>query len=290
MDIGEIASKMEGLREQGYEKYITVKGIRIRYMVLGSGSPVLLVHGLGGFFETWGFNIFPLSEHYQVFAIDLPGHGLSDRPKNCYTLAFTTEFTAAIMEALGIKRASLIGHSMGGAISINTAINLPERVNRLILVDSAGLSQKLPLLYRLCSVPILGKIIIKPTIKPIWERGIRRLFYNSDFLSEEILDAVLAISQRPGAKEALLSILRYNVNLNGIQPEVVMTEKLRLIRVPTLFVHGAQDKLIPLEHVQNAFSLIPKARSKVFDQCGHCPHIEKSIEFNELVMAFLAAD
>ena len=91
MDIDEIAREMKETRKQGYGEYITVKGIKIRYFVKGSGSPVMLIHGFGWFLETWGFNIFPLSRRYQVFVIDLPGHGLSDKPWNGYTLALANE-------------------------------------------------------------------------------------------------------------------------------------------------------------------------------------------------------
>lgn len=290
MDIDEIVSEMEELRRRGYGEYVTVKGIKTRYFVIGSGSPVLLVHGFGAFLETWGFNILPLSKRYQVYAMDLPGHGLSDKSKGCYTPAFVTEFTSDFINALGIKRTSMIGHSLGGLISLNTAVNLPERVNRLILVDSAGLSQKLPLRYRLCSVPGLGNILMKSVTKPVLERGIRRLFYNPNFLPDEILDVVVAISQGSGAKEALLSMLQDNVGLTGMHPELVMADKLHLVKSPTLLIHGVQDKLIPLEHARKAYHLIPNASLKIFNECGHCPNIEKAAEFNEAVIAFLEAN
>jgi len=149
-------NEIENLIESEYEKYITVEGMKIRYMVKGAGSPLLLLHGYGEFLETWDFNIRPLSEHYQVYAMDLPGHGLSDKPKVAYNLSFFTRFVTDFMQALGIEHASLIGHSMGGHISLSVAINFAEKVDKLILETSAGLSNDVSLLRKLCSIPVLG--------------------------------------------------------------------------------------------------------------------------------------
>jgi pimeloyl-ACP methyl ester carboxylesterase len=290
MDIDEIISEIEAVRKRGYGEYVTVKGIKIRYLVMGSGPPALLLHGFGGFLETWALNIPPLSKLYQVYAIDLPGHGLSDKPESGYTSAFAIEYAAGIMEALGIKHANLIGHSLGGAISINIALSLPERVSKLVLVNSAGLSRTIPWLYRLSSLPGLGKILVSLAVGPTLERSNKRLFYNSPVLPEGMLDDVLANSSRSGVRGTLLRILQHNVGFRGPRPEAILIDKLPPLRVPTLFIHGAQDKLFPLEHVREAFSMVPNSRVRIFDQCGHCPHIEKIVEFNETVMAFLGGN
>jgi pimeloyl-ACP methyl ester carboxylesterase len=290
MDIDEILSEIEAFRNQGYEEYVTVDGIRIRYMTRGSGSPVLLIHGFGGFLETWAFNIPSLSKRFRVYALDLPGHGLSDKPKSGYTTAFAVEHTEVIMGALGIERATLIGHSLGGAVSINISLSLPGRVSRLVLVDSAGLSPRLPWLYRLSSLPVLGNILMSLAVGPALERSNKRLFYDAQVLPQDMLDILMTNSYRTRAKKTLLQIVRQNAGLRGPRPETVLLERLPQLKLPTLFVHGAQDRIFPLEHIQEAFSLVPNSRAKIFDQCGHCPHIEKAVEFNETVMSFLEGD
>jgi pimeloyl-ACP methyl ester carboxylesterase len=287
MDIDEILSEIEAVRNQGYEAYVTVKGIKIRYAVRGSGSPMLLLHGFGGFLETWAFNIPPLSRRYQVYALDLPGHGLSDKPESGYTTAFAIEHAQGIMNALGIERVTLVGHSLGGAVSINIALSLPERVSQLVLVDSAGLSPRLPWLYRLSSLPVLGNILMSLAVGPALERSNKRLFYNVPVLPQDMLDILMTNAYRARAKKTLLEIVRQNAGPRGPRPETVLTGRLSQLKLPTLFVHGAQDKIFPLEHVREAFSLVPNSRVKIFDQCGHCPHIEKVVEFNETVMSFL---
>ncbi len=287
MDIDEIIGEIEEVRKRGYEEYVTAGGIKIRYLVMGSGPQVLLLHGFGGFLETWAFNLPPLSKRYRVYAIDLPGHGLSDKPKNYYTTAFAIESANDILEALGVNQAALIGHSLGGAVSVNIALSLPERVSKLILIDCAGLSRTLPWLYRLSSLPVLGKILMSLAVKPTLERSIKRLFYSSPALSQEMIDIILKNSSQPGVRETLIRIIRQNVGLRGPHPEALLIESLPQLKVPTLFVHGAQDRVFPLEHVRDAFSMAPNSRVKIFDQCGHCPHIEKAVEFNKVALEFL---
>jgi pimeloyl-ACP methyl ester carboxylesterase len=287
MDIDEIVSQIEEVRKRGYGEYLNVKGLKIRYLVMGSGPQVLLLHGFGGFLETWAFNIPPLSGRYRVYAIDLPGHGLSDRPDNSYNPAFAVASANDILEALGIEQATLIGHSLGGAVSINIALSLPERVSRLVLIDSAGLSRRLPWLYRLSSLPVLGNILMELAVEPALEISIKRLFSDSPVLPREMIDIILKNASQPGVKETLLRILRQNIGLRGPRPGALLIERLPQLKVPALFVHGAQDRVFPLEHVRDAFSMAPNSRVKIFDQCGHCPHIEKPLEFNETVMEFL---
>jgi pimeloyl-ACP methyl ester carboxylesterase len=159
--IDEIVQEMEDLRKHGYGDYLTIKGCKIRYLMEGSGAPVLLIHGLGGFLETWWYNITPLSKHYRVYAVDLPGHGLSDRQKDCYTVSQCTECLLGIIDALQLNTVALVGHSLGGAIAINTAVTDSERVTKLILVDSAGLSDDVPLAFRVTTVPYFGDMAMK---------------------------------------------------------------------------------------------------------------------------------
>jgi pimeloyl-ACP methyl ester carboxylesterase len=269
------------------EKYVAVNGIKIRYIVTGSGSPLVLIHGFGEFLEAWWCNIAPLSEHCQVYAIDLPGHGLSDKPAVDYTLPFATEVATGFAQTLGIGRASLVGHSLGGLVAMSLAINFPDAVDRLILVDSAGLTDKVSLLYRLICFPLLGELMVEPTIKASIRRGMKRAFYNPDLVSEEMVERDYQCMKMPGAKQAMLNIIRYGIGLRGPSPEVIMLDRLHLIKSPTLLIHGAQDKVIPVKYARRAFKLIPNAKLMVIEECGHCPYIEKANEFNEAVIEFL---
>jgi pimeloyl-ACP methyl ester carboxylesterase len=287
VQLNEILSEVAALKKQRYADYITVNGMRIRYAVIGNGPPVLMLHGFGGFLETWAYNIPCLSQHFRVYAIDLPGHGLSDKPQVDYTTTFATDYAESLVQAFGIEKPILIGHSMGGAIAISVALGLPGMIDKLVLVDSAGLSAQIPLAYRLSSPPLAGEILTRVVTRANLKRSLQSLFYNPKALTEEMLDMAFTNAQRPGTKKALLRILRHSINLAGPRPEAVLIDRLPELKMPVLFVHGAQDSLFPLKYVEQAFSLPPNARVEIINHCGHCPQIEKPVEFNESVMDFL---
>ena len=285
--IDEIVQEMEDLRKHGYGDYVAIKGCKIRYLMKGSGAPILLLHGLGGFLETWWYNIAPLSKHYCVYALDLPGHGLSDRPKDCYTVSHCSECLLGIINALQLDTVTLVGHSLGGAIAINTTVTAPERVTKLILVDSAGLSDDVPLAFRVTTVPYFGDMAMKLAWRLLSEQAVKRLFRNSSLVSRETLATVLKVAQGPGIDVAMLRILRYNVGLIRTHNESLMLNKLPLIQAPTLLLHGAEDRVFHVDHATHAYKLIPNANLIVFPHCGHSPHIEKPAEFNDTTIRFL---
>jgi 4,5:9,10-diseco-3-hydroxy-5,9,17-trioxoandrosta-1(10),2-diene-4-oate hydrolase len=164
------------------DRYVDVDGVSIRYVSKGRGPELLLFHGLGEFLETWWGNIDSLSQYFTVCALDLPGHGLSQEPKVSYTLDFGTNFVLGFMEALGLKHASLIGHSVCGSLCLNFAIKFPEKVDNLILVGSTGLGKsEASYLYRL--VILLSKFIIEPTKTDIL-RGVKIALYNPDIVTD----------------------------------------------------------------------------------------------------------
>ena len=288
MDIGEIISEVTATADSGYGEYVTVRGIRTRYFTTGDGPPLILLHGFGSFIESWALNVPPLRRHHRVYVIDLPGHGLSDNYDGIYTPQFIIDFTRSFMDTLGITRASFIGHSLGGLVSLYIAFSLPARVDRLVLVDSAGLSAEMPRIYRLCALPGLGRILMKTVMSRNLEKGMRRLFPNSNVVSPQMLDIIIENSHQT-AVETLLQLLRRNVGLTGLKPDIVMADKLPRIEAPILFVHGTRDRIFPLSQVAPAFALAPQTEVAVFDDCGHCPHIEQAVVFNETATAFLNA-
>jgi len=269
-------------------KYADVGGFNLRYVVKGDGPPVLLIHGLGGYLETWIYNIGALSKHFTVYALDLPGHGLSEGPVANYTLECCTHRIAVgFMAALRIERASLVGHSLGGLVCLSVAIHFPQKVDKLVLVDSAGLNKEAPLIYRLATLPVLGDILLKPTIKPLIKAGMEKGFYNPEIITDEMVVLSYKYWRTPKFKRALANLLRHNASIDGLHPEVIVTDKLHLVQSPTLLIHGEQDQVIPVDYARLACKLIPDVRCETFHECGHCPQIEKAGKFNEALIGFL---
>ncbi|MBI2831131.1 MAG: alpha/beta hydrolase [Chloroflexi bacterium] len=278
---------MKSLVEKIGTQYIDVNGVRVRCMEAGTEAPVLLLHGFGECADVWVFSLENLSKHFKVYAVDLPGHGLSDKPKLDYSLPAGARFVADLMQALGLERVSIVGHSISGLMGLQVAMDSPEMIDRLVLVDTMGLNARTSLLYRLCTLPIIGEILIMPNIKAGLKRGMKRSFHNPDFITDEIVELNYGYLKMPGAKRAMLSIIRNGVSLKGPAPGVVVAEKLHQIKTPTLFIHGAQDRVVPLMYAEEASRVMPSATLKVINECGHCPHLEKPDEFCEEVIAFL---
>ncbi len=282
MKFNELADPME----YRSERYIAINGMNIRYAVRGSGRPLLLLHGFCEFLETWDFNLRPLGERYRVYAIDLPGHGLSDKPYLDYNIAFFTDFTVSFMKALDIDRASLIGHSFGGAIGISIATSFPEKVDRLILESSFGLFNDVSLLHKLCSVPVLAKTNSRGKRTALEER-LNLEFYKPDFVAQEIVGRSYLFMRMPEARRVMLNIMHNWVDAQGLRREATMMDRLHLIQSPTLIIHCVQDRIHPLKLFRDAWRRIPDARIRILTGCGHCPHIEKAAEFNAAVIEFL---
>ena len=272
------------------EKYVTVDSLKIRYLVAGTGPAIILVHGLGEFLESWLSNITTLSEYFTVYAIDLPGHGLSEESTNNHTINSNAKFIINFMSTMGISHASLVGHSMGGPICISLAVDFPGEVDNLVLVDSGGFHNKVSINYRLATIPFLGKILLGSPLlinKATIRFGMGRQFHNPGAVPVEWIDAANKHLKRPNRNEMILNIIKNYTGIGSIRSKESIIDKLAQVKQPTLIIHGMQDRVIAVEHTYSACKLIPHARLEIFDQCGHNPQIEKAPEFNETVLSFL---
>lgn len=270
------------------ERYVQALGVRTRYVEAGTGDPVVLIHGLGMSVASWRANISPLSGKRHVLAVDLPGHGYSEMPPERYSLKFGVRFMDAFLDAVGLARVSLVGESMGGLVALNYALEQPERVARLVLVDSGGLGREVALFLRVLSIPLLGEALIDPGLKGT--RALLRLLLhrsNWHLITDDLVRDVAAARTRPGNKRALLAALRTGVNVWGQKTDFMLAARLPRLQAPLLTVWGAQDGVIPVSHAHRAHQAAPGSRLRVFDQCGHWPQMEKADQFNALINEFL---
>jgi len=271
------------------DQYMKVNGINTRFWSMGeAGTSVILIHGIGGYVEMWENNIESLSQKHRVYALDLPGFGRSDKPNIPYSFPFISKFVLDFMEALEIERASLIGNSMGGGISLQVAIQFPDKVDKLVLVNSAGLGKELTIMFRLASLPLIGWLLSRPSRK-----GVRKILhecvYDKSLITDDFAERGYQIAALPGAHKAFLIALRSSVTLGGLTEEVlnIFLDKLHTIQAPTLVIWGRQDRILPVSHAHVAEEKIPHSEIHIFDRCGHLPQIEHPEEFNTLVLNFL---
>jgi 4,5:9,10-diseco-3-hydroxy-5,9,17-trioxoandrosta-1(10),2-diene-4-oate hydrolase len=271
-------------------QYTKVGQVNTRFWTTGNeGSTVLLIHGIGGSLEDWILNADALAKHHRVYALDLVGYGHSDKPSASYSFSYMAQFVKDFMEAESIDRACLIGHSLGGGISLQFSIQFPSNVEKLVLVGSAGLGQQVTLLLRVLTLPIIGKLLSRPSRKGT-ANFLKECLYDSALVTDELVDFSYSLASLPGAQDALLSTVRTLGNIRGMRKDVLrpIVDNLSAITVPTLIFWGKQDRILPVTHAQVAEEKIPDTQLKIFDPCGHFPQLERPEEFNSIVLKFLA--
>jgi 4,5:9,10-diseco-3-hydroxy-5,9,17-trioxoandrosta-1(10),2-diene-4-oate hydrolase len=272
------------------DQYIQIGSINTRYWSAGNqGDPIILLHGGGSSIEVWSYNIQALAQHHRVFAFDMVGSGLSDKPVVPYSLDYQLQFLNTFLDTFDIQEASLIGNSMGGSIALKFALQSPERVQKLGLVSSFGLGREIDFSDRLLAAfPAIANLI------PASRNGVRMVLnscvYDPKSVPEDWIELSFQRFNLPGRKEALMSLLSTNLDFWGVRREVFspIVQRLDQIEAPTLIIWGKQDTIIPVSHADVAARRILHSRLHIFEHCGHWAQVEYPKEFNQLVLEFLA--
>ncbi len=265
-------------------KFIELDGLSTHYIEKGSGDPIILLHGF--FFDTymWNKNIDVLAERYKVYAFDLWGFGYSTREPLDYGYPLYTKQLRKFMEALEIPQASLIGQSMGGGTIINFTISNRERVNKIILVDAAGMPNRLPIMGRISNLPKLGEFMYGLNNNFLRKMTLGNTFlHNKQIITEEYFENATRFHKIKGTTEVLLHVTRKQF-FDTLIEEI---RKLSLLDVPILIVWGREEKSIPLAVGEEMHKILKGSRLEILDQAGHCAHDDQSTLFNQLALDFL---
>jgi pimeloyl-ACP methyl ester carboxylesterase len=274
----------EWARQHAAGKFVDLDDQPTHYVERGSGEPVILIHGFVYDWFTWHNNIDALSERYKVYALDLYGFGYSSRAPLDHGYPLYVEQVLRFMDVLQIPRASLVGHSMGGGTGIAFAVQHRERVNKLILVDPAGMPGPLPLIGRLANLPGVGELLYGVNLDLTRRLTLQRMwFHNGGHVTDVYYQNATRFHKVQGTTPIMLRILRKRF-FHTLRDEV---RALGQTDVPILLVWGRQDRSVPFERGLEMHALLPRARLEVFEQMGHCPHDERPGRFNELALEFL---
>ena len=279
---------------------LTVDGLNIHYFCGGTGSPLVLVHGLGSSAGVeFYFNLEPLAAHHHVLAIDLPGFGRSDKPAVEYTIAVFVKAVRDLMQSESLERAAVMGVSMGGRVALGLALESPQMVERLILVDALGVgAPKAVLAYRLLLTRGLGELTLSSTaralrrmrpqtIRRLWSWYMQRPGRLDDILTDQrIADHGELLSKRE-YRAAYLSSLRSLASMHTLRGGVLVKERLKELPMPTLLIWGRHDHIFPATHAEAAARELRDGRMEVFENSGHTPQMEEPDRFNRLVLDFL---
>lgn len=262
--------------------FIIVEGIRTHVAESGSGTPMVLIHGLGGPLM-WQRVIEPLASHFHVIVIDLPGWGESDCPSLPYSTGMHADFLVRLLDHLNVQKALLAGISYGGQIAATVAGNNPERTERLVLICCTGFSAESRFLRSKNFWPIFFAIA-KSTVlrnKSLMCILARRSFYDIRSRPPGLCEEFFHQLSLPGKRDAWLNGLR-----NVYFPDDTFLENLSHIQVPTLIVWGKNDRTVPMDAAVQFHRNITNSTLKLFPECGHSVPLEKPKELLEAIVEF----
>ena len=277
------------LMQRAQIRDVNVDGINVRYAVAGEGPAVLLVHGLASSMITWYCNMDALADAgFKAIAIDLPGYGDSSLANHLgYEPESGARFLASFTAEMGIDRFSVVGNSAGGLIAGVTALEYPDRVERVALVAAAGLGRRLSWPLRIISIPVLGELIYKPHL--ISKAAmVKRIFFRPPAVLDDILPEMFRVRCLPHGPQVMLNSVRSGVNLLGLRRKHHIVDRLRDLRAPLLAVWGEEDLVIPPVKAEDVRRDLPYGRIHVLPECGHWPHMEKPEDFNRILIDFLS--
>ena len=226
-----------------------------------------------------------------MYALDLPGHGLTDKPLDApYTIEFLAESVRDFMRTLGLERAHIIGHSLGGAVSAQFAIRQPEMVETLTLVSSAGLGKEADIGTRVLTIPMLGEMMMRPN-RSTGETFLKNFVYDQSLVDDQMIELNLAMSSQPSAQPALFKTLRAMSNLLGQKKSMYdfIINGLTTFDKPLSIFWGRNGPVVPVAHGESLAQRKPNARMKIFENCKHLPMLEHAQEFNETLAGWLSA-
>jgi pimeloyl-ACP methyl ester carboxylesterase len=272
---------------------IELHGHRVCFRLEGEGPVVVLIHGITGRSEQWEPAMDHLAAEHTVLAPDLLGHGESAKPRGDYSLGAYASAVRDIMVALGHDSATIVGHSLGGGIAMQFAYQFPERIERLVLVNSGGLGREVHPLLRASTLP--GSELVMPWL--MHDRvlgageaigrmlGVLKLQTGTDFA--EVARGFASLNDAE-ARAAFIATMRAVLDPGGQRVSAV--DRLYLTEdLPSLLIWGSNDPIIPVEHGRAAHELMPGSRLELLEGVGHFPQLEAPYEFSRLLADFIAS-
>ncbi len=273
-----------------HQRWTRIDGRAVNYVELGDGPPILFVHGLSGCWQNWLLQLLPFSADHRVVAVDLPGFGHSQMPREKISISGYGVFVDRFMDAIGMEAATYVGNSMGGFVGLETAIKFPERVERLVLVSAAGLSIEHQRREPLLKAMYLGENVAQWATARIVARSkelaarprSRRAMLSyvtphAERWSPELVVEQASGAGKPGFLPALDALTDYPIR-----------DRLDDVKCPTLIVWGRKDLLVPVKDAYTFDELISDSRLIVYEDVGHVAMLEVPERFNADLREFVS--
>jgi pimeloyl-ACP methyl ester carboxylesterase len=255
-------------------KFVDIAGMSVHLRDEGPADdplPILLIHGTSASLHTWQGWARALRDHHRVVSFDLPGFGLTGpSPDGDYTMEANVRFMRALMDRLGIARCVLAGNSLGGNIAWETAYAMPDRVAKLVLVDSGGYppsSTAVPIGFRIARIPVLNRLMRSTLPRGVIESSLRTVYGDPAKVTPELVDLYVDMTLREGNRQALFQRFE-QADFGG------HASRIATLKLPTLILWGGRDRLIPPDDAEHFHRDIAGSRLVVFDDLGHVPQEE----------------
>lgn len=276
---------MDLLRIPFTQGYMDAGGVRTRY--LSAGTPdkplLILIHGTGGHAEAYSRNLEAHAQHFWTFAIDLVGHGWSDKPDIAYEIPDYSAHVAAIIKALGREKAHISGESLGGWVAAHFALTYPQMTDRIVLNTAGGWTFNPAVMERI--IRLTTDAVVDPSYEQMRAR-LEFLMHDKSKVSEDLIAVRRAIYRQPGYVDIVKRILC--LQIPDIRRRNMFTEEqTRSIKAPTLVLWTTHDPTATVTEGKRIADMIPGARFLVMDDCGHWPQFEDAATFNRVHIDFL---
>ena len=255
-----------------------IRGVDTAFFDAGSGPAIVFVHGLAGNATHW-LHVAPrFADRFRVIGLDLPGCGVTAPPLDGYSLRGYAEHVRALMDLLGVDRATLVGHSMGGMVSTDLALIARDRVDRVVLVNPAGF-HPLPRILRLGGELVLREGLLNPILPRVWRGILGNVFCEPSAESEAFIQMV----RETYRDEDVWMVSRVMAGLRHDLLHRNFTALLPTMDLPVWLIWGEKDRLVPARVFHDAARRLPNVTVEEIPRCGHMPILEKP----ERVVAFL---
>lgn len=258
-------------------KFIAVDDLIIHYRDEGTGPTLILLHGVASSLHTWDDWVKRLAPHYRIIRIDLPGHGLTGNDPSIerYEIAYMVDKLEKFLNKLSIDDIYLAGNSLGGYVAWNYALHRPDRVKKMILLDSAGYPQDMPFIMNFAALPVIGEVSGVMMPKFIVDMNVNAAFGDDDKVTDELQQRYFDLAMRQGNRKALVKVFR-TMKEQSANPN--LGYRINEIKTPTLLMWGSLDEWVPLDIMKQFAKALPDSKSIVYEGVGHMPMEELPVQ------------